>query len=140
LLLTYLHRETPDRGPAGPRFLVAPPNYAERPIQLLWYDVETMSRLLQIEGKTGDGGSAGGEDAAAAAAPAPLVVAYQDEDDDDDSKDDPSKSYPRRPDLRSLQEFKTSPAIHAAYAVTWFGLSLLGTAMTRRLYLGRPGW
>jgi cytochrome oxidase assembly protein ShyY1 len=127
---------------AEPRFLVAQPNYAERPIQFYWFDVETMGRLLQIDEEKNR--------------PPPLVVAYNDDDDDDDDDDDNNNNsnssaskpqqapaaacYPRRPHLASLQEFKTSPAIHAAYALTWFSLSVLGTVMTRRLYLGRPGW
>ena len=39
----------------------------------------------------------------------------------------------RQPTLDSIAEFKVTPAVHAAYAVTWFGLSLAGIIMTRKL-------
>jgi len=41
--------------------------------------------------------------------------------------------YLKRPALETLAEFKTTPAIHAGYAVTWYGLSVAGVYMTRKL-------
>jgi hypothetical protein len=41
--------------------------------------------------------------------------------------------YPLRPPVQSIADFKTTPLIHAGYAVTWFGLSGAGIYMTRKL-------
>lgn len=43
------------------------------------------------------------------------------------------KEYPRLPALETISEFKTTPAIHAGYAATWYGLSVAGVFMTRKL-------
>jgi SURF1 family len=102
---------------AEPRFLVANHNYRERPVQLYWFDVDAMQKLVQRND-------------------ALLVTAYNDNNNQESGQDDSdfeSLLRPVRPTLTSLQEFKVSPAIHAAYAFTWFSLSLAGLIMTRRL-------
>jgi surfeit locus 1 family protein len=43
------------------------------------------------------------------------------------------ESFPVKPPLSTIGDFKTMPAIHAGYAVTWFGLSAAGLYMTRKL-------
>jgi cytochrome oxidase assembly protein ShyY1 len=124
-----------------PRFLVANHNYRERPVQLYWFDVDAMQKLVQRPG-------------------AVLVTSYRDGDSNDgddahnDKKNQDSGSdreedgggengqtvlQPVRPTLESLQEFKVSPAVHAAYAFTWFSLSLAGLIMTRRLATAASG-
>jgi len=47
------------------------------------------------------------------------------------SDDEPG--WPVRPSVETVGEFKTTPAIHAGYAATWFGLSGAGLVMTRKL-------
>jgi surfeit locus 1 family protein len=51
------------------------------------------------------------------------------------AEDDESASteYPLKPPVASVADFKTTPAIHAGYAATWFGLSGSGIYMTRKL-------
>jgi surfeit locus 1 family protein len=102
---------------AEPRFLVANHNYRERPVQLYWFDVDAMQQLVQRND-------------------AMLVTSYNDNNNQESGQDDSDSESllrPVRPTLASLQEFKVSPAIHAAYAFTWFSLSLAGLIMTRRL-------
>jgi cytochrome oxidase assembly protein ShyY1 len=122
-----------------PRFLVANHNYRERPVQLYWFDVDAMQKLVQRPG-------------------AVLVTSYRDVDDDNSNSNSNGKTnqvssgedsgtangpngphQPVRPTLGSLQEFKVSPAVHAAYAFTWFSLSIAGLVMTRRLASAASG-
>lgn len=42
-------------------------------------------------------------------------------------------SFPAKASREFVGEFKVSPAIHAGYAFTWFGLSSAGIVMTRKL-------
>ena len=44
-----------------------------------------------------------------------------------------SAEFPLKPPVSSVAEFKTTPAVHAGYAVTWYGLSAAGFYMTRKL-------
>jgi cytochrome oxidase assembly protein ShyY1 len=119
--LRYAHRFSPIYSSiaAEPRFLVANHNYRERPVQLYWFDTDAMQKLVQRND-------------------ALLVTAYSDNNNQESGQDDSDSSSPLllrpvRPTLDTLQEFKVSPAIHAAYAFTWFSLSLAGLIMTRRL-------
>jgi len=41
--------------------------------------------------------------------------------------------YPVKPTQEFVGEFKVTPAVHAGYAFTWFGLSGAGMVMTRKL-------
>jgi cytochrome oxidase assembly protein ShyY1 len=63
----------------------------------------------------GDGGQA-----AAAVSSSPVVV---------------DKNDLARPSVDQIDVPKVSPAIHAGYAVTWYGLSLAGVLLTRKLIL-----
>ena len=44
-----------------------------------------------------------------------------------------SPQFPRLPALETIAEFKVTPAVHAGYAATWYGLSVAGVFMTRKL-------
>jgi len=65
-----------------------------------------------------------------------ILTAVRSENDDDD--DEKKKAYhppcwPVQPTAEKVGEFKVSPAVHAGYACTWFGLSAAGMYMTRKL-------
>lgn len=49
------------------------------------------------------------------------------------ANNDEKVEYPLKPPVESVAEFKTTPAIHAGYATTWFGLSGAGLYMTKKL-------
>ena len=51
----------------------------------------------------------------------------------DQNGGDGSAEFPLKPPVSSVAEFKTTPAVHAGYAVTWYGLSAAGFYMTRKL-------
>lgn len=42
-----------------------------------------------------------------------------------------------RPSVDNVARPKVTPAVHAGYAVTWYGLSLAGLLLTRKLILRR---
>ncbi|KAL7572756.1 hypothetical protein ACA910_009020 [Epithemia clementina (nom. ined.)] len=69
------------------------------------------------------------------------MVQDHNNDNDNDKNDPPQKkeeiimSFPLCPPASSVGEFKTSPAIHAGYAATWYGLAAAGLYMTRILIL-----
>ena len=42
-------------------------------------------------------------------------------------------TFPVKPTAETVGEFKVTPATHAGYAITWFGLSGAGMVMTRKL-------
>ena len=50
-----------------------------------------------------------------------------------DAAGDKTLQYPVKSTQEYVGEFKVTPEIHAAYAVTWFGLSGAGVLMTRKL-------
>ena len=50
-----------------------------------------------------------------------------------DERHDVPPSFPARAGREFVGEFKVTPAIHAGYAFTWFGLSSAGIVMTRKL-------
>ena len=41
--------------------------------------------------------------------------------------------FPLKPLPQNVGEFKVTPAIHAGYSITWFGLFGAGVVMTRKL-------
>ena len=41
--------------------------------------------------------------------------------------------YPAQPPADVVGDFKTTPMIHVAYAVTWYSLAAAGLVMTRKL-------
>ena len=64
----------------------------------------------------------------------PLFVEINtDNDTTTDSAGDKTLQYPVKSTQEYVGEFKVTPEIHAAYAVTWFGLSGAGVLMTRKL-------
>ncbi|KAL7548865.1 hypothetical protein ACHAWF_012129 [Thalassiosira exigua] len=62
----------------------------------------------------------------------PLFAEVRDDDGGDGGGVD-ARRFPARPPPECAGEFKVPPATHAGYAVTWFGLSGAGIAMTRKL-------
>jgi len=46
-------------------------------------------------------------------------------------------TFPLQPNQDTVGKFKIIPDIHLGYAVTWFGLSLAGMIMTRKLVIRR---
>jgi surfeit locus 1 family protein len=73
----------------------------------------------------------------------PLLTQIQDDDQVaiDGEKGPAAVSLPvdkndlARPTVDQIDVPKVSPAIHAGYAVTWYGLSLAGVLLTRKLIL-----
>ena len=65
----------------------------------------------------------------------PLFVEINTTDDGTttDAAGDKTLQYPVKSTQEYVGEFKVTPEIHAAYAVTWFGLSGAGVLMTRKL-------
>ena len=55
------------------------------------------------------------------------------EDKWDDAASSSPPTFPARASQEYVGEFKVTPAIHAGYAFTWFGLSSAGIVMTRKL-------
>ena len=102
-----------------PKFL-SPIHDERNPNQLLWMD------RAALEAKTGTVGQN------------PLLLTETAEADDIDraavaSSAAPAPTFPVRPSAATVGEFKVTPATHAGYAVTWFGLSAAGIVMTRKL-------
>ena len=103
-----------------PKFL-SPIHDERNPNQLLWMDRAALEAktgtvgqnplLLTETAEVGDIDRAAVASSAAAAAP----------------------NFPVRPSAVTVGEFKVTPATHAGYAVTWFGLSAAGVVMTRKL-------
>ena len=91
-----------------PRIIVAEHDYSKRPLQLFWFDGIALQAIAESEQET-------------------VILAEVEE------KNSSSPEYPLKPPLASVAEFKTTPAIHAGYATTWFGLSAAGVYMTRKL-------
>jgi Uncharacterized conserved protein len=100
--------------------LFSPVHSAKDPKQLLWFDRNA------IEEKTKTAGSH-------------PVLLTEVRNTSDQSKE-VANGPPFKPSKESVGEFKVTPATHAGYAVTWFGLSGAGILMTRKLMMrGRGG-
>lgn len=102
-----------------PKFL-SPIHDERNPNQLLWMD------RAALEAKTGTVGQN------------PLLLTETAEVGDIDraavaSSAAAAPTFPVRPSAVTVGEFKVTPATHAGYAVTWFGLSAAGVVMTRKL-------
>jgi surfeit locus 1 family protein len=95
-----------------PKMIVIDHDYSKRPLQLFWMDGLA---LQAISGQTSEEST--------------LLTEITTEDTNDNDK----LHFPKRPALESLAGFKTTPAIHVGYAVTWYGLSVAGIYMTRKL-------
>jgi surfeit locus 1 family protein len=66
----------------------------------------------------------------------PLLTQILDED-DEGGREHAVLNDLVRPAVDQVAMPKVSPAIHAGYAVTWYGLSLAGVLLTRKLILRR---
>lgn len=109
-----------------PKMIAIEHDYSKRPLQLFWMDGLALQAIAgQMQGETillteiNPTSSIG-------AADDPQSSSRSNPNDDD-------YKFPRRPTIQSLAEFKTTPAIHAGYATTWYGLSVAGIYMTRKL-------
>ena len=83
-------------------------DYSKRPLQLFWLDGLALQAIAESEEET------------------ILLTEVKDEGSN-------SEEFPLKPPVASVGDFKTTPAIHAGYATTWFGLSAAGVYMTRKL-------
>jgi hypothetical protein len=107
---------------AEPKMIVIDHDYSKRPLQLFWMDGVALQAIAGQEEETtllteiATSNTTVGEETTASP-----------------STSSGTQKYPRRPALETLAEFKTTPAIHAGYAVTWYGLSVAGVYMTRKL-------
>jgi hypothetical protein len=115
--------------------MVAEHDMITSPPKLFWFDVETMQQQLATITTNVDGSSS--TTTSTAATTVPLVTAVRDNDDDNATDANTLQLaeivWPVQPTAAFVGEFKTSPAIHAGYACTWFGLSGAGLYMTRQL-------
>jgi len=115
--VTVVGVETPTE---QPKFL-SPAHDRRTPNQLLWMDREAL------------------EDRTATAGRNPLLLTETSttatEGSTSSSSSSSSSSFPVRPSAETVGEFKVTPATHAGYAVTWFGLSGAGVVMTRKLLM-----
>jgi surfeit locus 1 family protein len=66
----------------------------------------------------------------------PLLTQIVDDDDEGGIKHAVHNDLVR-PAVNQVAMPKVSPAIHAGYAVTWYGLSLAGVLLTRKLIMRR---
>jgi cytochrome oxidase assembly protein ShyY1 len=81
-------------------------DYTKRPPQLFWMDQEALDKFSGTK-------------------KVPILLQVR--------TSSTSTSFPVQPPLDTVGEFKTTPMIHAGYAVTWFGLAGAGVIMTRKL-------
>ena len=111
-----------------PRIVVPEHKLHLNPPELFWMDVETLQKHVSST-----------TTASSSKTPvhvASLVTRVQEDDSDDShSPHTTTLSFPVAPPAQQVGEFKTSPAIHAGYAATWYGLSMAGLYMTRMLIL-----
>jgi cytochrome oxidase assembly protein ShyY1 len=102
-------------------------DYSKRPLQLFWMDGLALQAIA---------GQAEDEETTLLTE----IIEPGTNQDEQQQQHQSTKKYPRRPALETLAEFKTTPVIHAGYAVTWYGLSIAGVYMTRKLITrGRGG-
>lgn len=115
-----------------PKFLVAQHNLASVPAILYWYDLPTMQAVAGLPATNGTD------------IPQQLDFVTQVHDDDKDGYNEDMRassstaaraaaSWPVQPHATKVGDFKVSPAVHAGYAVTWYGLCAAGLYMTRIL-------
>lgn len=100
--------------PEKPKIIAPVHDYAKRPLQLFWFDSLALQAIAESQEEM-----------------SLLVQVISEEEGTGSTKSEPR--YPLRPPVASVAEFKTTPAIHAGYAATWFGLSGAGIYMTRKL-------
>ena len=116
---------------AEPRFITPEHDYSKRPLQLFWIDGLAL-KAIAAELYTPEDLASNEETA--------MVTQVIDDDDDDGNNKNGSTTrsegpllYPLQPPVSSIGNFKTTPATHMGYAVTWFGLSGAGLFLTRKL-------
>lgn len=102
-----------------PRFL-SPEHDKKDPKKLLWMDRAAMEERTRTSGLS------------------PLLLVETSKENSgaessDGVQDEPHLSFPVKPRVDTVGEFKVTPMIHVGYAVTWFGLSGAGMIMTRKL-------
>lgn len=112
-----------------PKFLVAEHDVKEKPAKLFWYDWPAMLAVggISLDDNTDDSSTSSFR---------PLImtaVQSDDVDDNDNEKQKKKVTWPVQPTASKVGEFKVSPAVHAGYACTWFGLSAAGLYMTWKL-------
>jgi len=106
-------------------FLVAQHDLQQRPPKLFWFDWPTM---LAVAGLPWNKETV-----------PPFVTAVTSSSSSSSSNNSNNKhsdtvlSWPGAPSAERVGDFKVSPAVHASYAVTWYGLSAAGVYMTRKL-------
>lgn len=106
-------------------------DYSKRPLQLFWMDALALQAIAESDRET-----------TLLTQVAPAQQESTDEDQHQQRRHSASSDhqYPRLPALETIAEFKTTPSIHAGYAATWYGLSVAGVYMTRKLITrGRGG-
>lgn len=91
-----------------PRFMVPQHDLSTRPPRFYWMDQETMEDIAGIDN---------GES---------LVIVQV-------KSDNGELQYPAQPPADAVGDFKTTPMVHVAYAVTWYSLAAAGLVMTRKL-------
>lgn len=104
--------------PEEPKFLVAEHMLEQHPPTLFWFDEETLKHLSLSSSESGQVT----DDA--------LILATQVRPEGDD---DLGLEWPLSPPASRVGDFKTTPAVHLGYLVTWYGLSAAGVYMTRLL-------
>jgi len=92
-----------------PRF-ISPPHNEKEPRQLLWMDRIAIEKLTSTTGAS------------------PLFL-----QETSSATEKNTIIFPVKPSKETVGEFKVSPATHAGYGFTWFGLSGFGVIMTRKL-------
>ena len=93
-----------------PKIITPQHDYSKRPLQLFWFDAIALQAIAESQEE--------------------MSLLAQVATEEDESSSEP---YPLRPPVSAVADFKTTPAIHAGYAATWFGLSGAGIYMTRKL-------
>jgi cytochrome oxidase assembly protein ShyY1 len=91
-----------------PKLITPEHDYSKRPLQLFWLDGLALQAIAESDEET------------------MYLLQVQDSEID-------ASTYPLKPPVESVADFKTTPQIHAGYAVTWYGLSAAGVYMTRML-------
>lgn len=95
----------------GPRVIAIEHDYSKRPLQLFWVDPLALQAIAESE------------------EPVPLLTQIVNAEEDSHA----DNHYPRPRMVETVAEFKVTPATHAGYAATWYGLSAAGIYMTRKL-------
>lgn len=115
----------------APRFLVAEHRFDVRPPRFFWFDRHAMREWVSSKTTTNDGRVDTTDDDGQAVRLYTAVAASS--DDDSSTTTGRRRPWPAAPPAHAVGEPKTSPSIHAGYAVTWYGLSAAGVYMTRLL-------